>query len=155
MSPTPSNPPPEAGTLLDGLEPEQDGLARGLAKIQRLTYLVGALMVGLAWFIWGTRAGTSAAVGALLGVVNFAAVRFVASLVTTWARQGGGKGPVVLLLLPLKLGLLAGLVVLAVRGLDLAVIPFALGISNFVGAILCAGLAFTLGFWQEGPAEHG
>ena len=113
-----------------------------LQTIERTTLVLGAASVATAGLIWGARGMLAAGVGAALAVANFWVLRRLGSRAVAKVEAGASTGQALGLVLSLavKMLLLFGLVWVAVRKLGLPVLPFTMGLSVFVAAILLSGL---------------
>jgi hypothetical protein len=106
---------------------------------QRMTkplLLIAAIVVSLAYALWGLERGMAAAVGAGLSVGNWFALRWLAARL---AVGTGGSSAALSLLLILKIGLLMAIVFVLINrvGLDAVGLAFGLGVL-FVGPVLSA-----------------
>jgi hypothetical protein len=112
-----------------------------LARIERTNLILGVAATCLAGLLGGGRAMASAGAGAALACTNFWVLRRLGARAV--ARAEAGQVGVALALsaaLVAKMTVLFLLVWVAVRVAGLSVLPFALGLSVFVVAILMVGL---------------
>lgn len=129
-----------------------------ITRIERTNLVVGAALTALAGAIWGLGGTLAAGVGAVLGALNFWALHRLGAGVVRRALAGEGAAGagVLVMLLMAKMGLLFLCVWVAVFRLDLAPVPFTLGISVFVVSILAAGLSpVALPPAGEASKSHG
>jgi hypothetical protein len=113
-----------------------------LLTIQRINVVLGIAATAVGGLIWGVRGMFAAAAGAALAVANFWVIRRLGSRAV--ARVTEGSLPRALPLvgaLMLKMAILFGLVWFMIRRVGLPVLPFTLGMSVFVAAILIAGFS--------------
>lgn len=113
-----------------------------LQTIERTTVVLGVAVVAAAGLIWGARGMAAAGAGAALAVANFWVLRRLGARAVAKVEAGASTGQALGLVLSLavKMLLLFGLVWVAIRHLGLPVLPFTLGLSVFVAAILLGGL---------------
>jgi hypothetical protein len=113
-----------------------------LQRIERTTLVLGVAATALAGVLWGARGMLAAAAGAVLGAVNFWAIRRLGRRAVRRVEAGASSGQAVLLAvsLILKMTALFALVWIAVRVVGLPAMPFGLGLSAFVLSILLVGL---------------
>jgi hypothetical protein len=113
-----------------------------LKTIERITVVLGVAAVAVAGLLWGPRGMAASGAGASLAVANFWVLRRLGARAVAKVEAGASTGQALGLVLSLavKMLLLFGLVWLAVRRLGLPVLPFTLGMSVFVAAILLGGL---------------
>lgn len=105
--------------------------------------VIGIALTAAAGLVGGPRAMLAAGVGAILGGLNFWAIRRLASGAIARAVDEGSPGQALALVFALlvKMGALFALVWAAQRFLDLALLPFILGLCVFVFSCL------AVGFW--------
>lgn len=135
-APSPPPPPPPSGD-------ESSATVLGqLRSIERMTLVLGAAAVAAAGLLWGPRGMAAAGVGAALSFLNFRVLRRLGARAVARVEAGASPGQAAALVLSLavKMLLLFGLVWVAVRVIGLPVLPFTLGMSVFVAAILLGGL---------------
>ena len=105
-------------------------------RMTRPLLLIAAIVVVLAFSIWGATRGLAALLGATLSVGNWFALRFLASRLS--ARTGGNSAGLSLLLI-VKIGLLMAIVFVLIQRLAVDPIGLAFGLSVlFVGPVLAA-----------------
>jgi hypothetical protein len=111
-----------------------------LARIERANLVLGVVATSVAGLLWGGRGMLAAAAGAALAGANFWALRRLGARAVARV-QAGALGPALGLAAALigKMTILFTLVWLAVRVAGLPALPFALGLSVFVVAILIVG----------------
>lgn len=128
-----------------------------LDRAERATWVLGVAAVALSGLLWQGRGMLGAAAGAFIGGLNLRALRFLATRMFALLSAGaaspsgarppghgvGGAGRLVLLS-TVKLLALAAAVYLAIGPLGLPFVPFALGISGFVLALVGLGLTTRL-----------
>lgn len=121
--------------------------------IDQAQWALGAAVTALGGVLWGGRGALSSGVGALLAVLNFWAIRRLGARAVARVADGGSSSQAGALVAALvfKMTALFVLVWLAIRVFHLPVVPFALGISVLVVAILVAGPALA----AESSAEDG
>lgn len=117
-----------------------------LARIQRTSVVLAVAAVAVGGIAWGAFGMVSAAAGAALALGNFWAIRRLGVRAVRKVTEGGTPRQALAFVGALtgKMTLLFGLVWVCMRVLGLAVLPFALGISVFVFAILLAGVGMGL-----------
>lgn len=102
--------------------------------------LIAALVVALAFALWGAPRGIAALVGALLSLGNWFALRWLASRLAT--PSAGGRSAALSLLLIAKIGLLIAIVFVLIHRLALDAVGLAFGLSVlFLGPVLAGLLA--------------
>lgn len=129
-----------------------------ISQIERANLVLGAVVTAVAGLVWGVPGMLAAGVGAVLGAANFWALHHVGSGVVrrAMAGEGAGKAGLLVMLLAAKMGLLFGCVWIAIFQLDLAALPFTLGISVFVVSIFGASLSpAPLLAAEEASKSHG
>ena len=129
-----------------------------ISHIERTNLLLGVAVTAIAGLVWGVPGMLAAGVGAVLGAANFWALHRVGSGVVrrVVAGEGGGKAGLLVMLLAAKMGLLFACVWVAIFQLDLAALPFTLGISVFVVSIFGASLSpAPLLAAEEASNTHG
>lgn len=129
-----------------------------ISRIERTNLVLGAAVTAVAGLVWGLDGMLAAGVGAVLGATNFWALHRVGSGVVRRVVEGSGPGQAGLLvmLLMAKMGVLFACVWVAVFQLDLAALPFTLGISVFVVSIFGASLTpAPLITAEEASKSHG
>jgi hypothetical protein len=113
-----------------------------LQTLERTTVVLGVVAAATAGLVWGGRGMAAAAAGAALAVANFWVLRRLGARAVAKVEAGASPRQALGLVLSLavKMLLLFGLVWVAIRKLGLPVLPFTLGLSVFVAAILLGGL---------------
>ena len=113
-----------------------------LTTIQRANVVLGVAAVAVSGLLWGGRGMLAAGLGAGLGVANFWAIRRLGAraVVRVAAGQSSGQALILVGALVLKMAVLFGLVWLFVSRAGLPVLPFTIGLSAFVAAVLFGGL---------------
>ena len=113
-----------------------------LRTIERTTLVLGVAAVAAGGLLWGSRGMAASGAGAALSVANFWVLRRLGARAVARVEAGASTGQAVALVMSLavKMLLLFGLVWVAIRLLGLPVLPFTLGMSVFVAAILLGGL---------------
>jgi len=121
--------------------------------IDQAQWVLGIAVTALGTAVWGSRGGLATAVGAALAIGNLWAIRRLGARAVLRAASNGSVSQVGALVtaLVLKMTAVFVLVWLAVRVFHLPVVPFALGISVLVVAILVAGPALA----AESSADAG
>jgi hypothetical protein len=114
----------------------------GLASIEKMNLVLGAVAVAAGGLLWGGRGMLAAGAGATLSAANFWALRRLGARAVARVEAGATTGQALLLVASLsgKMLLLFGLVWVAVRRVGLPVLPFTLGLSAFVASALFGGL---------------
>lgn len=106
----------------------------GIHRIERLNYVIGAVLVAAALLTQSRSVSLGIAVGVGLTCVNFFVLR---KLVVKWTRDAaagrGGNGAV--LMLPKMIGLM-GAVALVILFLPINVVAFTIGYSIFIASIV-------------------
>jgi len=104
--------------------------------------VVAALATSASGVVWGASGLVAAGAGALLACGNLWLMRRLVgrALRESAAGRGEGAGRRLMLALLFKLPVLIGLVWIAVGALKLALVPFALGLSALVLALVASGL---------------
>lgn len=117
-----------------------------LHGIQRTSLVLGVAAVSIAGLVWGLEGMKAAGAGAFLSILNFWGIRRLGAGAIRRVSEGGSSQQAAGLVFALvaKMTVLFALVWVCVRVLGLAVLPFSLGISVFVFAILIAGVGFGL-----------
>lgn len=113
---------------------------RRLSAVTRTHLLVGAVAACLSGWAWGPRGLAAAVAGVALGLANLWAIQRLAAR-AVFAAEAGTPSAAGRLAAGLLLKM-AGLFVvawLAIRVLDLGVLPFALGFSALVVALVISG----------------
>ena len=110
----------------------------GIHRIERLNYVLGAVLVAAALLTQPRSISLGIAVGVGLTCVNFFVLRKLIVKWTTEAAQGK-RGNSAILMLP-KMIALMGLVAVCVLFLPIDVIAFAVGYSIFIASIVIEGL---------------
>jgi len=113
--------------------------------IDKAQWALGIGVTVLGGVVWGGRGALASGVGALLAIANFWAIRRLGARAVARVTEGasGAQAGGLVTALVLKMTALFGLVWLAIRVFRLPVVPFALGISVLVVAILVAGPALA------------
>jgi hypothetical protein len=119
------------------------------AATQRMTrplLLIAAIVVVLAFALWGRERGVAALLGSTLSVANWFALRWLAGRL---AERSDGQSAGLSLLLIAKIGALMAIVYLLIHrvGVDAVGLAFGLGVL-FVGPVLAGLLA------GNGPAKE-
>ena len=108
-----------------------------LQRIERMSLLVLGLVILASLLFWDAGITLGVALGGLIGTLNFYALR---RLVQTIATGGSPrKQAVIVLLLMLKFGALAGLIYLAMKLLPINPLALLVGISVLVLSIFVEG----------------
>jgi hypothetical protein len=110
-------------------------------RMTRPLLTIAAILVSLAYAIWGAERAVAAAVGAGVGLANWFALRWLMQrLVASGATQRGG----VALLLVGKIGLLMAVVFVLISRLALDPVGIAFGLSVlFLGPVVAGLLSAT------------
>lgn len=116
--------------------------ADSLSTIQKVTLVLGAAATAVSGIVSGPRSMVATGVGAALALANFWAIRRLGGRAA--ARVASGESvpralPLVAALVG-KMTLLFALVWVMIRFVRLPVLPFTLGLSVFVVAIVIGGL---------------
>jgi hypothetical protein len=113
-----------------------------LVAVERTGLAIAVVAVAVSGLLWGGRGLLAAAAGACLACVNLWILRRLVGRALHEAETGGGQGAGRRLAfsLVLKMPLLFALVWVAVGVLKLELLPFALGLSVLVFALVTAGL---------------
>jgi len=113
--------------------------------IDQAQWVLGVAVTALGAAVWGPRGAVATGVGAALAIGNLWAIRRLGARAVLRAASNGSVSQVGTLVtaLVLKMTALFALVWLAIRVFHLPVVPFALGISVLVVAILVAGPALA------------
>ena len=106
----------------------------GIHRIERLNYVLGAILVAAALLTQPRSISLGIAVGVGLTCVNFFVLR---KLVVKWTRDAaaGRGGNSAVLMLPKMIGLM-GAVALAILFLPINVVAFTIGYSIFIASIV-------------------
>ncbi len=117
-------------------------VVRPLAGVQTINLLLGAVATVIGAVGWGVPGLIAAAAGTTMACANLWVLRRSAGRAVRRALRDGGAVALggLMTALVLKTTLLLGLVAVAVWGLRLAVVPFALGISVLVASLVVSGL---------------
>ena len=122
----------------------------GIHRIERLNYVLGAILVAAALLTQSRSSSLGIAVGVGLTCVNFFVLR---KLVVKWTRDAaagrGGNGAV--LMLPKMIGLM-GAVALAILFLPINVVAFTIGYSIFIVSIAIDATYSALRTPHDDPA---
>jgi ATP synthase I subunit len=113
-----------------------------LRTIQRANIVLGVGATAVAGLLWGGRGMLAAGVGAMLAIANFWAIRRLGARAVAKVASGESVPQALTLVaaLVVKMALLFALVWFIVRRVGLPVLPFTMGLSVFVVAILITGL---------------
>jgi hypothetical protein len=113
-----------------------------LLTIQRTNIVLGVAATATAGIVWGARGMAAAAVGAILAVANFWAIRRLGARAVAKVASGESVPQALTLVAALvaKMALLFALVWFMIRRIGLPVLPFTMGLSVFVVSILITGL---------------
>ena len=115
--------------------------------------ILGALVTALSGLVWGKFAAVAAGTGALIACVNLWVIRRLAGRAVRRAVAGDkGQAPVLLAALGAKMMVLFALVWLAIRIYNLAVVPFAIGISVLPISLVFSGLWLSSTAGEQGSA---
>ena len=127
-----------------------------LRIIERTTLVLGVAAVAAGGLLWGPRGMAASGAGAALSVANFWVLRRLGARAVARVEAGATTGQAVALVMSLavKMLLLFGLVWVAIRLIGLPVLPFTLGMSVFVAAILLGGLYLGPQSRKVRPAGH-
>jgi len=107
----------------------------------------GAFMTVVCGLAWGAEGALAAGVGALLACINLAVIRRLAARAVHRAAVGDtGQASWLVAALGVKMMILLALVWVAIRIYNLALVPFAIGIS-----VLPVSLVFS-GLWLSSTA---
>ena len=110
------------------------------SRIARTLLVFAAAISALAFANWGTRMGIAASVGAIVGMANWFALRWLGSRI----MSGQGNRALISLLTIGKIGLLMGIVAVLINTLKLDPVGLCLGLSVlFLGPAIGAVLAMT------------
>ncbi len=129
-----------------------------ISRIEDTNLVLGVAVTAVAGLVWGLGGMLAAGVGAVLGATNFWALHRVGSGVVRRVMEGSapGQAGLLVMLLMAKMGVLFACVWVAVFLLDLAALPFTLGISVFVVSIFGASLTpAPLIAAEEASKTHG
>jgi hypothetical protein len=108
---------------------------------------LGAFVTALCGLVWGGAGGLAAGVGALLACINLGVIRRLAGRAVRRAAAGDtGQASWLIAALGAKMLILFALVWVAIRIYNLALVPFAIGIS-----VLPISLVFS-GLWLSSTA---
>jgi hypothetical protein len=103
--------------------------------------ILGTFVTGLAALVWGRPGGLAAGTGALLACINLYAIRRLAGRAVRRAVAGDkGQASWLIAALGAKMMILFALVWVAIRVYNLALVPFAIGISVLPISLVLAGL---------------
>jgi hypothetical protein len=113
-----------------------------LITIQRTSMILGVGATAAAGLLWGGKGMLATGVGSALAVANFWVIRRLGARAVAKVASGESVPQALTLVaaLIIKMGLLFGLVWLMIRRVGLPVLPFTLGLSVFVIAMLVTGL---------------
>lgn len=115
--------------------------------------ILGALVTSLSGLVWGKSGVVAAGTGALIACVNLWAIRRLAGRAVQRAAAGDkGQAPMLLAALGAKMMVLFALVWLAIRIYNLAVVPFAIGISVLPISLVFSGLWLASTAGEQGSA---
>jgi hypothetical protein len=108
-------------------------------RMSRPLLLIAAIVVVLAFALWGAERGVAALLGAALSVANWFALRWLAGRL---AARGEGQSAALSLLLIAKIAALMAIVFVLINrvGVDAVGLAFGLGVL-FVGPVLAGLLA--------------
>jgi hypothetical protein len=117
-----------------------------IAAVEKSGYVLALALTLLSGLLWGIRGLISAAVGAAIACLNLWIVRRLVDRALREAAAGRGLQATQGLVagFVLKMPIVFVLVYLAVSMLDLDIVPFALGLSALVMAIVLGGLYVSL-----------
>ncbi len=118
-------------------------MTAGVKRIERANVILAVAFTALAGLIWGSSGTLGAAAGALLACADFYVLARLGGRAVAAARDGASAGALGGLAFALigKMTALFALVFVALRVAHLAVVPFALGFSVLVVAILLVSLS--------------
>jgi hypothetical protein len=123
----------------------------GIHRIERLNYIISAVLVAGALLTQPRSISLGIAVGAALTCVNFFVLR---KLVVKWTRDAaagrGGNGAV--LMLPKMIGLM-GAVALVILFLPIHVVAFVIGYSIFIASIVIDATYSALRTPDDNPRD--
>ncbi len=115
--------------------------------------ILGALVTALSGLVWGKSGVLAAGTGALIACVNLWAIRRLAGRAVQRAAAGDkGQAPMLVAALGAKMMVLFALVWLAIRIYNLAVVPFAIGISVLPISLVFSGLWLASTAGEQGSA---
>jgi hypothetical protein len=117
-------------------------MTAGVKRIERANAILAVAFTAVAGLIWGPRGTLGAAAGALLACGDFYVLARLGGRAVTAARDGASAGALGGLAFALigKMTALFALVFVALRVAHLPVVPFGLGFSVLVVAILLVSL---------------
>jgi ATP synthase I chain len=127
------------------LPPAPDAHSRFSARLQRLIFILGFVAAALGAFLWSWRAGAGIAIGTILGWLNYRWLdRGLGAIVSSALAQQGIPQPRV----PMRVyygfagryALIAGLVYVSVRFLNVPILAVFGGLSSLGAAAMAEGL---------------
>ena len=115
--------------------------------------ILGAVVTVLAGLVWGESGAVAAGVGALLACVNLWVIRRLAGRAVRRAVAGdNGQAAWLIAALSAKMMILFALVWVALRIYNLALVPFAIGISVLPISLVFSGLWLSSTAGEQGSA---
>jgi hypothetical protein len=124
-----------------------------LSTMDLVNTSLGVLVTALAGLLWGRAGVVAAAAGALLACLNLHAIRRLARRATRRAAAGDkNQAPKLLVALSVKMMILFALVWVAIRIYNLALVPFAIGISILPISLVFSGLWLSSTAGEQGSA---
>ncbi len=125
-------------------------MSKPLAAIERTNLCLAAIATGLGALVWGRAGLVAAGVGAALACVNLWVVQRLGARAVARAAAGQtSQAAGLVAALGLKMMILFALVWVAIRVYNLALVPFAIGISVLPVSLVFAGL------WIGSTADEG
>jgi hypothetical protein len=124
------------------------------AVAERLTWVIaglGLVTTVAVYPLWGMAAARSTLVGAVLGLANWIALRYIVGRVVGGSvqRQAG-----FMFVLVIKMGALAALCFLLIRAQVVSPLPFLLGLSTLVVGAIGGSLVHILNNTPEQSEHH-
>jgi hypothetical protein len=114
---------------------------------------LGAFVTALSGLVWGSPGAVAAGVGALLACLNLYVIRRLAGRAVRRAAAGDqGQATWLLAALGAKMMILFALVWVAIRIYNLALVPFAIGISVLPISLVFSGLWLSSTAGEQGSA---
>lgn len=106
-----------------------------LARMERIALALTLVVAGVWFFVDGWLAAASVAVGGVVGLANFRAIRtLIGRILTAPPEQARG----VAVLLSLKLAVLAAVLYVLLNVVGLLAVPFCVGLSTIIPSMLLA-----------------
>lgn len=114
-------------------------------RIDILAIAIGAMVTGVFFAVSGVTSAASALAGCMLGVLNFAALRFILSRMLTNMNNDRSSASLGLLFLFKLLGLMGVIYLLAQAANGLDGLAFAIGFTSILISVTTAGIVWKSG----------